>query len=491
MILFIKNRTSFHHAAAWMLFTFGCLVFFGYLTSPAVAGQPNIIVVLADDLGWNDVGYHGSEIRTPNLDTLADEGLQLDRFYVHPMCTPTRAALMTGKYPHRLGMADVGISPWDKAGLPLDEITIAQTLQEAGYFTAIIGKWHLGHYNVSYLPTRRGFNYHYGHYGGGIDYFDHTYPSTGGGRDWHRNEVPVKEDGYATDLLGNEAVQLIGNHDFKTPLFLYVAFNAPHSPLQAKEEDIKQYAGIKDVRRRIFAAQVQCMDSAISRIIQSLKDKGVWKSTFFLFFSDNGGATPKPWTRGDNRPLRGQKGTLYEGGMRVPAILSYPSTLKGGMKIDIPIHVVDLYPTFVKLAGLQQPACGTLGGVDVLPAISKNFTERSTVLLHYNDSSAAILSGNYKLLKNGLGWFRNSYYDVIELFDVKNDPNEKLDLSESQPEIVANMLKRLTEFEDQAVPSILSKKSRPKGFVVPNVWLPDGLGPKIKPSSNIQTSNNR
>ena len=337
-------------------------------TVSATTKKPNIIVILADDLGWNDVGFHGSEIKTPNLDKLANSSVRLERFYVKAMCTPTRAALMTGRHPFRYGMSDNVIWGWEKAGLPLDEKTIAQTLKDAGYYTAIVGKWHLGHYKQSYLPTQRGFDYHYGHYCGGVDYFTHEHRP--GALDWHRNENVVKEEGYTTDLIGQEAVKLINNHDYdKSPLFLYVSFNAPHSPLQAKQEDINNYKEIQDEGRRVFAAQVQSMDEAIGNIVRTLKEKEIQNNTLLFFTSDNGGSTYKPWTRGDNRPLRGQKGTLYEGGLRVPTFISYPAKIKGGEVSDQIFSIVDLYPTFAKLAGI--PSSNKLDGIDLLESLAK------------------------------------------------------------------------------------------------------------------------
>ncbi|OKH20158.1 arylsulfatase [Hydrococcus rivularis NIES-593] len=374
----------------------------------AAAQKPNIIIIMADDLGWNDVGYHNSEIKTPNLDKLAESSTRLDRFYVTSSCTPTRAALMTGRHPSRYGMSSSVIWPWDKVGLPLEEKTIAQTLKEAGYYTAIVGKWHLGHYKEEYLPTRRGFDYHYGHYCGSIDYFTHQLDAgIQGGLDWHRNEQPVEEEGYATDLLAQEAVKLIRDRDYnKSPLFLYVSFNAPHAPLQAKEKDIKNYANIQDEGRRIFAAQVQSMDEAVGRIVAALKEKQVWDNTLLFFTSDNGGGSDQPWTRGNNRPLKGQKGTLYDGGVRVPTIISYPAQLKGSQVIEQVFSVVDLYPTLAKLAGVKISSQNQLDGVDILQSIATGSTRRDEVLIQYQALAsppwfkAALVKENYKLVLN-------------------------------------------------------------------------------------------
>ena len=242
------------------------------LVAPAWAAapkRPHVVFLLADDLGWKDVGYHASEIKTPNLDRISVAGARLEQFYVMPVCSPTRCCLMTGRYPMRTGLQSGVVRPWAQYGLPLDERTLAQALKEAGYVTAITGKWHLGHFEPEYLPTRRGFDHQYGHYNGAIDYFDHTRE---GGLDWHRDDKVLREEGYSTNLIGAEAVRLIKGHDPKTPLFLYVPFNAPHTPLQAPEEYLKKYADIKDMQRRKYAAMVTCLDDAVGRIEAALKE---------------------------------------------------------------------------------------------------------------------------------------------------------------------------------------------------------------------------
>ncbi|ELR98092.1 arylsulfatase [Gloeocapsa sp. PCC 73106] len=441
----------------------------------AEINKPNIIVILADDLGWNDVGFHGSEIKTTNLDKLAVSGVRLERFYVKAMCTPTRAAFLTGRHPFRYGMSAINVTPWSETGLPLEEKTIAETLKEAGYYTAILGKWHLGHYQESYLPTSRGFDYHYGHYLAGIDYFTHK---SGDGLDWHRNNNPVYIEGYSTDLIAQDAVQLINNHDYhKNPLFLYIAFNAPHIPLQAKAEDLEDYLTIEDEQRRLFAAQVQSMDEAIGSIIQSLQAKQVWNNTLLVFTSDNGGeivANDIRFTgRGDNRPLRGGKRNLYEGGVRVPTIISYPGHLSSGKTVEQMFSIVDLYPTFAKLAGLKINQEQQIDGVDILESIAEKNTNRDELLIQYRDTSAAIIKGDYKLIKNGFDPFPIPYYDSWELFNIKDDPLETHNLVHSEPDKVAAIEKILEQYEGKVKPAIA--QSKPADFVVPKIWSPEYL----------------
>jgi arylsulfatase A-like enzyme len=251
------------------------------------AQRPNIIYILADDLGWADVGWHGGEIRTPHLDKLADGGAKLEQFYVLPVCTPTRAALMTGRYPIRHGLQVSVVRPWAQYGLPLDERTLPQALKEAGYTTHISGKWHLGHFQPAYLPLQRGFDTQYGHYNGAIDYFTHA---RDGGHDWHRNDEESREKGYATSLLGDEAVRVIEQkHDGK-PFFLYLSFNAPHTPLQAPPEYVKRYSHITDKKRQVYAAMVECLDEQVGRVVVALELHALISNTLIIFSSDNGHA---------------------------------------------------------------------------------------------------------------------------------------------------------------------------------------------------------
>jgi arylsulfatase A-like enzyme len=462
------------------------IIFNQFWGAYSTTNNPNIILIVADDLGWNDVGYNGSEIKTPNLNKLAESSVRLEKFYVKNKCTPTRAALMTGKHPFRFGMSTNVIWPWDKVGLPLQEKTIAQTLKEAGYYTAILGKWHLGHYKEEYLPTRRGFDYHYGHYCGGLDYF--TRQVAQGGLDWHRNEKALQEEGYTTDLIGREAVKLIGTRNFnESPLFLYIAFNAPHTPLQAKEEVIKNYKDLQDEGRRVFAAQVHSMDEAVGNIVKALKQKKVWKNTVLFFTSDNGGATYRiqdkdfnkfeGLLRGDNRPLKGQKGTLYEGGVRVPTIISYPAKLKGGQISDQTFSVVDLYPTLAKLAKVNLDSQNQLNGVDILEALAAGYTPRDEMLIQYiNNSTAAVIKKNYKLILNGMGNIAVPYYGTVELFDLKNDPWETHNLAYSEPERVKEIQEIIEKYAKESVPPILNGSGgKPQDFIVPKVWSPDYL----------------
>jgi arylsulfatase A-like enzyme len=412
------------------------------------------VILLADDLGWNDVGYHGGTIATPHLDRLAASGVRLEQFYVQPVCTPTRAALMTGRYPIRYGLQVGVIKPWATYGLPLEERTLAQALQKTGYFTAITGKWHLGLHAREYLPTRRGFHHQYGHYCGALDYFTHE---RDGGLDWHRNDEALVEEGYTTQLIQREAVRLIEEHDPKRPMFLYVPFNAVHTPLQAPEAYMKRQAHIATRKNRRYAAMVACMDDAIGAILAALDKHGMRQKTLVFFCSDNGGAR----AASDNTPLRGRKGTLYEGGVRVPAVVAWQGTLHPDV-VNAPLHIVDLYPMLLRLAGATRKQPLPLDGVDFWDALKGDGRwPRKEILHNLEPKRAALRLGDYKIVRTG---------EKIELFNLAQDPNEASDLAEQEPKKVKELLARLALYEQQAVAPKQSRGRKPKDFRAPEVW---------------------
>src|SRR5215470_8308762 len=266
----------------------------GLAQEPRPQKKPHIIHIVADDLGWKDVGFNGAtDIKTPNLDALAAGGAKFTQFYVQPMCTPTRAALMTGRYPFRYGLQTAVIPSVSTYGLDTTEWLMPQCLREAGYKTAIIGKWHLGHADKKYWPKQRGFDYQYGAMIGELDYFTH---SEHGVLDWFRDNEPVKEEGYTTTLLGNDAVKYINAQDASKPFYLYLTFNAPHTPYQAPKEYVDRYPNIADPTRRTYAGMVTCMDDEIGKVVAALDKKGLRDNTLILFQSDNGGTTNKRFT---------------------------------------------------------------------------------------------------------------------------------------------------------------------------------------------------
>ncbi len=248
--------------------------------------KPNVVYIIADDLGWKDVGFHGSDIKTPNLDKLANGGAKLEQFYAQPMCTPTRASFLTGRYPFRYGLQTLVIPSAHTFGLPTDEWLLPQALKEDGYNTALIGKWHLGHADSKYWPCQRGFDYHYGPLIGELDYFTHKQH---GVTDWFRNNKRVEEEGYTTTLLGNDAVKWIDQQSIAKPFFLDLSFNAPHAPYQAPQHYLDMYKNIVDPSRRAYAASITAMDEEIGQVVDALEKKGLRNNTLIVFQSDNGG----------------------------------------------------------------------------------------------------------------------------------------------------------------------------------------------------------
>ena len=417
----------------------------------APAKKPNIVILVADDLGWNDVGYHGSDIRTPAIDRLAKSGVQLDRFYVCPICSPTRAGLLTGRYPHRFGLRNTVIPPWRKFGLDLSEQTLPEVFATAGYKRrACIGKWHLGHYKRAYHPIERGFTHFYGHYNGAIDYFTHLRE---GERDWHRNFEPSADAGYSTELLGDEAVRFIKGSPEGEPFLLYLPFNAPHGPLQAQRKYLDEYGydekagtfkkkgaakddygaeGQGNRKRQTFAAMVTAMDTQIGRILDTLDSEGLAENSIVLFFSDNG-ATLK--IGGSNKPLPGAKHSVHEGGVRVPAVIRWPAGLHGSRKFDTLMGYIDVLPTLLGLAGREKPGGGKpLDGID-LSGVLRGKTKAPDRTFYLGQK--AVISQQWKLIEG-------------KLYRIDTDPTERKDVSAANPAVLSRLAKRLNAFEKLA-----------------------------------------
>ncbi len=381
------------------------------LAQPA---KPNIIVILADDLGYKDLGYAGGPQQTPHLDGLAKGGLRLENFYTYPLCSPTRSALMTGRNPIRFGLAYSVVRPWAYYGLPVDEELLPAAFQSAGYQTAIIGKWHLGHANKKLHPRSRGFDHFYGHLNGAIDYNTHD---RNGGIDWQRNGVSVKEDGYTTELFAAEAVRWIHKRDPARPYFLYLPFNAPHTPLQAPQALIDKYASIRNPRRRTYAAMVDAMDQAIGKIIGAID----LSNTIVFFASDNGG--PRG-SGADNGLLREGKATTYEGGIRVLGFVHAPGRLKPGTSKQV-MAMWDVLPTLAGAAGVELRTKKRLDGLNLWPVltgqepvVARNglffCTQPETGVKQY-----AVRDGDWKMVRTMTSPVRE------ELFHISEDPYEK------------------------------------------------------------------
>ena len=426
--------------------------------APAQAAdpKPNILYIVSDDLGWKDVGYHGSDIKTPHIDQLAATGARLEQFYAQPLCTPSRAALMTARYPFRYGLQTLVIPSSHTYGLPTDEWLLPQALKEAGYQTAIVGKWHLGHADKKYWPRQRGFDHQYGPLIGEIDYFSHQQH---GVVDWHRNNKVVKEKGYSTTLLGDDAVQLINGHALATPLFLYLTFNAAHTPYQAPKEYLERYQHMADPSRRAYAGSITAMDDQIGRVLDALAKKGMRDNTLIVFQSDNGGTRNAMFTGEgdmskvkipcDNGPYREGKGSLYEGGTRVCALVNWPGHVKPGV-VNGMIHVVDMFPTLAKLAGASTAKGKPLDGLDVWKTISEGAASpRSEIVYNIEAFRAGVRQGDWKLI------WRAPLPSRQELYNIAEDPSEKTDLAAQHPDKVAALQKRANELAATMVKSPL------------------------------------
>lgn len=438
----------------------------------SAAERPNIIILLADDLGSGDVGWRGGEIKTPNLDKLAVGGARLEQFYVQPLCSPTRAAMLTGRYPMRLGLQVGVVRPWAKHGLPLEERTLPQALKEVGYTTAIFGKWHLGHAAPEYLPTQRGFDRQYGHYNGAIDHFDHT---RDGGFDWHRDDKVNRDEGYTTTLLTQETVRFIREQNSSKPFFIYVPFSAVHAPLQVPEKYKKPYSHLPE-RRATYAGMLAAMDEAVGDIVAAVDQRGWRTNTLILFSTDNGGPNPRNLTSNGN--FRAGKTSIYEGGVRSCALANWPGQIRSNTVVNAPLHIVDWYPTLLKLAGASLEQKLPIDGRDCWPALTQGAASpHQEVLINAAPSSGAIRMGDWKLVLNadtpdhedgGPRRNRERAGDLLELYNLAQDPSEKNDLAQTNPGKVRQLRERYNELARQQIPPKASPK--PADFKVPKIW---------------------
>lgn len=414
--------------------------------------KPNIIVIVPDDLGWADVGYNGSEVRTPNIDQLVKTGVRLDQHYVMPTCTPSRVSLMTGKYPSRYGI----LSPAYGEVLDMDDPTLASLLQESGYFTAISGKWHMG--SPPYTPLKYGFQSSYGFFDGQIDPYTHEYKTETeliSRQSWHRNDEYLKEEGHATDLLTDEAIRIIES-ERENPFFIYLAYSVPHYPLEEPDVWTSMYDDLNLFPSRQWnAASITHMDDGIGKIIRALERTGQRENTLVIFASDNGGQhswhseteyrgkyADKPHSvLGNNFPLRGWKTELYEGGIRVPAFANWPGTLKPGV-VDAPVHISDWLPTLCSLSGSQQHLQPLdLDGENIWPLLTGELQKAPERSLYWKIAGYfAVRKGDWKLLVH-----RKS--EAVELYDLKTDFRESQDISGEHPDKVAQLKALLEEFK--------------------------------------------
>jgi len=448
---------KFRHAAflkAQLLTAFLLAPMAALCATETPAKKPNIVYILADDMGYGDPGFMGSkDLRTPNLDKLAHGGTILSSYYVQPVCSPTRSTLMTGRTVAHTGVYSV-VRPNAKWGLPLEERTLAQALRAAGYETAITGKWHLGEFQPDYLPTHRGFDHQYGNWFGAIDYFTHK---RDGVLDWHRDDEPCADEGYSTILDAKEACRLIREKSPDKPLFLYLPFNAVHAPHQVPDSYLKPFENLSGVRKT-YAGMTAAMDEAVGQVIAALEEKKIRNNTLIIFSSDNGG--PNPGRITDNGPLRAGKGTIYEGGIRVCACVNWPGHVPAGKTVAEPVQGVDWYPTLVKLAGGSLEQRLPLDGKDIWPVLTEGAkTPHDALLLcGTSPSCTAIRCGDWKLLVGASEKGTEEAADDaavpkrIELYNLATDIGEKNNLAATNPEKVNELRARLAAWMKDAVP---------------------------------------
>jgi len=432
----------------------------------AAASPPNILLVLADDLGWGDVGFHGGINRTPVLDRLAKSGVELAQHYVCPQCSPTRLSLLTGRYSSRFGVNAATNDPT----MPLGTPTLASTLKRCGYRTALTGKWHLGS-DSEHGPNHYGFDHSYGNLTGACHPWDHTYRSGKLERTWHRNGVRLDEKGHTTDLIAGEAIRWLEAGDAR-PWFLYVPFTAVHLPVDAPRPWIDSYKDVvfdKDPRRdesmRRYAGMLSQMDDAIGRIVAAVERRGQLESTLIIFFSDNGSFPPQnagggaeyggnppliSYATGSNGPLRGEKSTTYEGGIRVPAFAYWKGRLSP-RTVAAPTTAVDWMPTLLAAAGCKPAEDPRWDGRDVLGQLTGEVSRPAarTIYIRYEDGMNALRDGDWKLVTLGTSeWARGLMPGddrSPQLFNIAQDPFEKNNLARAHPDILDRLSRKLAD----------------------------------------------
>jgi arylsulfatase A-like enzyme len=427
------------------------------------ADRPNVLFVVADDLGWNDVGWHGGPPKTPHLDALVKGGVELDRHYVQPVCTPTRTALMTGRCPSRFGPQ--ALVPSNVRALPPNYPTVATALQAAGYETCMAGKWHLGS-REEWGPQVYGFRHSYGSLAGAVDPWKHTYRAGPYEKTWHRDGRRLDETGNATELVAAQVVKWIEAK--RAPWFVYVPFHAVHIPIDCPPEFKRLYDGAtydadpkRDESYRRFAAFVSQLDAKVGEFVAALDRTGQRANTLIVFTSDNGGLhqggnayvsdVPPTPRLSSNAPLRGQKGTLYEGGIRVPAFVHWSGRLSPG-KRTAPLHAVDWYPTLMAATGSKPVGDPRWDGLDRWAVVTGDWPDPGprTIYVPYN-RGAAVRHGDWKLIEAADG--------KAELFNVEADPSETRNLAAAEPGRVADLralLKRLRADDVRELPKDLA-----------------------------------
>ena len=402
--------------------------------------HPNIVLILSDDQGWNDVSLYGGEIPTPHIDSIGLNGIQFTRFYVAaPVCTPSRYGLLTGRYPCRAPQpfwSPLMPGQDDEIKLPEGEKTMADELQERGYATALIGKWHLGHGDPEFGPNEHGFDYFYGFLPGCIDFYTHSYRSDPA---LYRNKELMDAEGWATDLFTDAAIQFIEAHREK-PFFLYLAYNAPHYGKCTAGNLLQSPPGYADLQatakddRNVYAAMVKNMDENIGRLLGKLRDWQLTNNTLVIFLSDNGGSYAYG---GNNMPLLGEKGTLWEGGIRVPCVMQWPARIEPDQVLDQPCCAIDVLPTLLALIGGPGPS-RVIDGVDLSDVILYNASAPSRHLYFLYKRQKAIINGDWKYVRD--------VTDKEYLFNLAEDPGEQKNVAAPLPQATIRLRDELDSF---------------------------------------------
>jgi arylsulfatase A-like enzyme len=418
-------------------------------STTAADEPPNVVFIMADDLGWADVAFHGGNAPTPVLDRLAREGLELTQHYVAPVCSPTRAGLLTGRCWSRFGVTN----PQNERALPWDTVTLPRALQSAGYDTCLVGKWHLGSLPAQ-GPNHFGFDHSYGSLAGGVSPWNHRYKMGPFTQTWHRNETLLEEPGHVTDLIAAEAVHWLQSRTDK-PFFLYVPFTAVHLPVKEPAEWVARVPeSITGDVARHYAACVMHLDDAVGKILAALDRTGRRHRTLVVFTSDNGGSTaenndlkypddncPTGRLPGNNLPWRGEKGSLYEGGTRVPTIVSWPGRLSP-RQLDTPTQIIDWMPTFCALAGYQSARDLKWDGVDLSKLLREHqpLAERALYAVAPGARARSLRWGDWKLIVHGSG-----DAERVELFNLSSDPAESRNVAPQQSDRVLQLRAKLND----------------------------------------------
>ena len=458
--------------------------------------KPNVIIILVDDLGWADISLRGAPFKTPNIDSLFKEGVSLNRFYTTPICSPTRAALMTGRDPLKLGVAYSVIMPWMNNGIHPDEHFMPESFQMNGYQTAMFGKWHLGHSQEIFHPNQRGFDHFYGHLHTEVGYFPPF--SNQGGIDFQKNGVTINDKGYSTFLLAREASNWINSRDKERPFFMYVPFLAPHTPLEAPDNLIQKYKTLEDTRkptrniaadrtrevsktlapsaRPLYAAVVDALDQAIGEILLTIEEAGIEEETIILFSSDNGGAT-YGGGGADNFPLRGGKGDTFEGSIRVVAALKWKGKIQAGSSLDQIMTVMDVFPTLSFASGINMKNTKMIDGRNMWSAIveQEDIPLKEDIYFvseipNYGHFHTTVFNKKWKLVQS----ISSSLLEIRvenKLFDIANDPYEYQDLASQEPDLVQEMAEKIRNW--RALHPIAGTRTLlvpPPGWRAPKDW---------------------